>query len=158
MSDVVTVGKEVIKWLLTKKAKRTAQVEKYLEHIQAICTQLIDMDEPLSDKAILLQKQVQQIYELAADRLPKTLMDREGWNLYKGLSSARIYYWIRVMDSKQNRAHLDQLMEDRKRLSPSLDSLLKMLATYKDDPNALYKIKEQCLKDIALILEIRPFF
>lgn len=158
MSDIVTVGKSVINWLLTKKAKRTAEIEEYLKHIQATCVKLVEMEDPLSDRAVLLQKQIQQIYELAAERLPKTLMDREGWNLYKGLSSARIYYWVRVVDSPKGNNYLPILLEDRKKNSSSFDSLLRMLASQKENSDALKEIREQCLKDIALILEIRPFF
>jgi hypothetical protein len=161
VSDLVTIGKIVIDWLLDRNVKRTAQLDEYLRMIQLTCVELVEIQDPLSDKAALLHEQLKVIYELASQRLPRALIDREGWDLYRGLSSARIYFWMRVVDSARAAGQLQDLLSERRALSsPSFDALLRMLPEPYSDLNvkSLSQIREQCLKDIARILELRPFF
>ena len=162
MSDIVSIGKAVIDWVLANNARRTAQVDQYLGKIQATCIELVEIEDPRSDRAMLLHEQLKVIYEQASQRLPRSLIDREGWDLYRGLSSARIYFWLRVLGSTPAADQLQDLLSERRRAlsSPSLDALLGMLPDPVSDVDvhSLSRIREQCLNDIARILELRPFF
>jgi hypothetical protein len=161
MSDLLTIGKFVIDWLLAKGEKRTARVDEYLKKIQSTCIELVEIEDPLSDKAALLHEEIKVVYELAAQRLPRALIDREGWDLYRGLSSARIYFWTRVIDSAVASGQLREILLERQALSSSsFDALLQMLPKPYSALSAqsISEVRNQCLKDIARILELRPFF
>jgi hypothetical protein len=161
MSDLITVGKMIIDWLLSKTEKRTAQIEIYLKRMQETCVELVEIEDPRSEKAALLHEQLKVISEQASERLPRDLIDREGWDLYRGLSSARIYYWLRVVDSAAASKQLHKLMNERAAFSStSFDALLPLISEpYSEfDTASLARIREQCLNDIAKILEMQPFF
>ena len=161
MSDLVTIGKHVIDWLLTRNSRRSAQIDEYIKNLQSKCQELVDIEDPTSERAILLHEQLKVIYELASSRLPRALIDHEGWNLYRGLSSARIYYWLRVVESITDNDQFEALVSERRTLSSgSLDILVNRLS----DPTTNGKqaridlIRTECLRDIARVLEMRPFY
>lgn len=165
--DLIAIGKEIIGWLLSHNEKRTAKIDGYVKRIQAVCVELVEIHDPRSDKAALLHEQLKVLSELTFERLPKSLSEQEGWNLFRGLSSARVYFWLRFLGSTKD-SQLGALITERRELSSaSFDAFLKMLPSPDDrvdevalsriDDAALSRIKEQCLNDIARILEIRPF-
>jgi hypothetical protein len=161
MSDIVTIGKSIIDWLLSKNEKRTAQIESYLKKIQETCNELIEIENPRSEKAALLHEQIKVIEDQASKRLPKSLIDREGWDLYRGLSSARIYYWLRVFIHANDSDQLQVLINERRFFSsPSFDTILPLVSKpYSEiDKESLINIRENCLSDIAKLFEIQPFF
>ena len=161
VSDLITIGKIIIDWLLSKTERRTAQIETYLKKMQETCIELVEIENPRSEKAALLHEQLKVISEQASQRVPRDLVDRQGWDLYRGLSSARIYYWLRVIDSAAASQQLQKLMNERRSFSSrSFDALLPLISEpYSEfDITSLAHIRERCLNDIAKILELQPFF
>lgn len=161
ISDFVTISQHIIDWLLKRGAIRSAQEERYLSKIQSTCLELVQMEDPLCDKARFLHENIKIIYEQASQRLPKSLIDHEGWDLFRGLSSARIYYWLRIIDAADTNDEIAHLLEQRQAFTASsYDALLSMLNNYSKDnyKGAMEKLKQHCLNDIARIQEIRPFF
>ncbi len=158
-TGAIKIGVKILDWLLKRKGIKTAQIELYLKEIHKVCMDLIEIEDPKSDAALLLHERIKVIQKNCIEKLPKSLADKEGWNLYIGLSSARIYYWLKVFDTMTEN-ELVQLITERKELSFSLDRLIKIIPKQYDniDSRLLEDIKRTCLSDIAKILEIRPFF
>jgi hypothetical protein len=162
--DLVAIGEELVKWLLTGKARRSAEINSYIRQLQNACRQLVEIDNPTSDKASLLHEQLKVMYKTASAKLPPHFIEAEGWNLYRALSSARIYYWLRVVSAKSE-DELQELFNDRKNMSSSFEILSKMLFDATDDASKKVKIEklniEQvrkiCLNDIAKLIALRPF-
>jgi hypothetical protein len=163
MASLITIGEKLITWLLDRHAKRSAQIDSYIKQIQMACRELMEMEDPRSDRASFIHEQLKVMYEMASSRLPASFMEAEGWNLYRALSSARIYYWLRIIERSQHQ-ELDRLFNDRKNMSQSFEVLSRILFDATDgSTNSVVlskldidRVRQACLNDIAKLSAIRP--
>jgi len=163
--NLIEIGEKLVDWLLTHRAKKSAQIDSYIRHIQMACRKLIEAEDPTSDKVSVLHEQLKVIYDLASSKLPTNFIEKEGWNLYRALSSARIYYWLRIVE-KADQNELAALFDDRQNKSSSFERLSSLLLATKDRTNKtilleklnIDEVRRICLEDIAKLLEMRPFY
>jgi hypothetical protein len=163
IGTILTAGEKVISWLLKRKARRTAEIDSYIKQIQEACNELIEMNDPTSDKASFIHEQLKVLYDMALVRLPENFIEAHGGNLFRALSSARIYYWLRIAEEK-SRSELQQLFDDRKNMPMSLEALSKILYDASGTDNLVNitaldidHVKRLCLNDIARLTIIEPF-
>lgn len=158
VTKVITAGKVVLDWIGKKGEKENELINSYINHIQKSCQELIELKDIKSDQAYILHEQLKIIYEMASSKLPSEFInDEKGLILYKALSSARIYYWIRFIESNDNDNELLLLLNDRNKLPLSLDRLAYMLRKEKNTKNGemqareidILSIRKVCLAEIA---------
>lgn len=163
MVDFVAVVEKLIKWLMDRHVKQTAEIAACIETIQSACRALARVDDPSSDEAIRLHEGVKQMYELATSRLPSEFLDGHGGDLYRALSSARIYYWLRVIDDKSD-DELERLFQDRRTNSTSFEHVKQLITAAYDSEGGrtirdridLAILRRECLHDIERLVHLRP--
>lgn len=158
-TKIITVGKVVVDWIEKRGKAQNELISSYLDYIQKSCQELIVLEDIKSDQAYILHEQLKIIYDMASSKLPSEFInDRRGLILYRALSSARIYYWIRLIESYSDYNELLLLLNDRNKLSLSLDRLVNLLRKSIDSNNKgqmriqevdILRIRKECLYEIA---------
>ena len=159
MDPINTIFK-VLDWMQAKKKGRDTKIESYLCDIRKACEKLVLLEDPSTEEAKYLHEQIKVMYDSVSSRL-STLDSSSSWYLYRALSSARIYYWLRIYEQLGEK-ELSKLIEERLQLSPSMDALKRELNRASDGwggpvvPGSveIEKVKLACLSDIAFLAEV----
>jgi len=160
--DLLSVVEKAFSWLAAKRKERAEEMREYLSEIEGTCRDLVAVEDPLSDEATLLHEQVKSAYEAASRMLTPEMLTAYQGDLYRGLSSARIYYWLRVLEAKRTGVEeIQALLFDREQSPVSFELMAQLLADAGDRrPIDLEKVnrdrlRQICLRDIQRISEVR---
>jgi hypothetical protein len=167
MEPLLTVVEKVLSWLVDRRKERNQQqaadMRAYLKQIEDTCRDLIAIADPCGDEAFLLHEQIKAAYELASSRLPPELLASFEGDLYRGLSSARIYYWLRVLEAKGvGVEQLRALLFDRQQSPVSFELMVQLLAESTSGAASSIdlekinrnRLRQICLQDIQQISNI----
>jgi hypothetical protein len=102
----------LIDLIRTRRAVRSSKFKAYIFEVRSVCLQLVDIDDPTSDKARLLHQQLKEMQEIALGLPMESIVFGI---LYSAIVSARIYYWLRIYDGELN-TELKTLIETSKHL------------------------------------------
>jgi len=149
MSDLLGIAKEVFSQVIAIRRTEAQSAKEYLREIIDACESLVKIADISGDEAKLLHEKIKVFYDSASQRLKKHLDGGDETILFQGLSSARIYYWARVLGGlSQKNKDLGKLLEDRDALPPSLNTLYS-LKRGNPDKIGIEDIRTRCLHDIA---------
>lgn len=160
--DPVSLVTKVIDWILHKRAENKAQVSAYIDEIRTACRDLTKLENPNSDEGVYLHEQIKQMYARAM-LLPHSYLEGGAGVLFRALSSARIYYWLKVVGAEQPEK-LRELFQDRNDRSDSFERVADIIqGIYRSSgsPSAipaatLAELRRECLRDVERLLQIKP--
>lgn len=125
--DPVDMVARIIDWVQAQKTGQNEEIKSYLDTIGDLCRSLAQVTDPTGQEAVYIHEQIKQMYDCASSKLPPAFMDTHGGVLYRALSSARIYYWLQVVNSLEG-AELQRLLDERSQRPSSLENMAIMLS------------------------------
>jgi len=156
----VSVITKLIEWLLARKREKNHEIRSYLVGVRDVCEEMISLDDHHTDKAKYLHEKIKTIYDTLSSRIPLT--DSNSLAIYQGLSSARVFYWLKVYEQYGD-AELSDLLEERHKFSTSQDVLLDLLSIAQSPDDGKYvfhgeldweRVRKSCLSDIARLSNV----
>lgn len=82
------------------KIRRDDELDEYLSKIVEFIFCLVQEDEILSDEAKLIRENLRNIYQTVSASLKGRLEEDDIALVLRALSSARIYYWVKVLEGQ----------------------------------------------------------
>jgi len=162
--DPVDMVARIIDWVQAQRTGQNEDIKAYLDTIGDLCRGLTEVTDPTGQEAVYIHEQIKQMYDCASSKLPPTFMDTHGGVLYRALSSARIYYWLQVVNSLEGE-ELQRLLDERSQRPSSLENMAIMLSESRREQEGgpvdilgvdLDRLRRQCLEDISALIQIRP--
>jgi hypothetical protein len=165
--DPVTIVQALLEWVIKgiegRDRSRNAEIDRFITDLQTTCRDLARLEDPYGEEAVLLHERLKQMYDLLLERLPDKFIEGHGGDPYRAISSARIYYWLRIV-TVISHEELQRLFSDRNRKSSSFERLAGMLQKASEgvdesgvlDPEAVDEIRRECLRDVERLSLIRP--
>jgi hypothetical protein len=96
--DILDLFDKISSWLRSAHRHRAESTDAYLELIESACLALLRIEPGITDTSRLLQEKVRALYADAGVVLTPKLASPDVAVVMHALASARIYYWIRVLD------------------------------------------------------------
>lgn len=169
--DIIELCDRVARWLESASRHRTQATAEYLDVIQLACEGLLDLPPGVTDQSRLLQERVRALYGDAALVLAPRLSSQDLRHVMNALGSARIYYWIRVLDVDGaegigSREELDRLIVRRGgpvgKATSSLSAVDRALLAMcpdewrsREDRWSLDGLRAACLRDFGMLHSLR---
>jgi hypothetical protein len=100
ISEILAALKLIIPEVRTRGATQTQSEKEFLTEIVDTCEALVEIPDATSDQAKLLHEKLKVYYDVASERL--AVKDDARAILMDVLSSARIYYWVRVLENEHD--------------------------------------------------------
>lgn len=162
--DPFRIIEQLSRWLESSKRHKRESISRYLQIIHATCQAVIDIPPEVTDRSIFLQEKLRALYGDASSVLFPKLKSEEVEVAIRALGSARIFYWIRVLDidnsfSFGSPEEMWVLIRQRGRLYGRLPAslslvegaLLAMCREYGNEGDAIKNLRAICLHDIAAL-------
>lgn len=99
----------ILEWAMARRERRRSEVAWFLRETDSLCEGLVRSPDLSADETLLLHEKLKVLYDQASSVLGGQLREPDLGVVLKALASARMYYWVRV---------LDQLLGDRSGTPP----------------------------------------
>ena len=160
---LLEIFERVTAWLESSARHNSDSIDGYLVIIEEVCEQLIELKPGIDDESRLLQERVRALYADAHLVLYPRLSRDDMFVVLRALASARIFYWIRVLDL-DSAIHFGSLEELRQLITvrggPSGRSSSFTIVEHAihamcpdadptDDQEALTNLRSACIRDFG---------
>ncbi|MEW6323074.1 MAG: hypothetical protein AB1635_18545 [Acidobacteriota bacterium] len=164
MSKLVDLALDLFEWRQSESESRRGDVGAFLEKVHADCQALAAWSGTPDDESRLIQERLRAFYAVFSGLIGPDVPPTDREIVAHAIASARIYYWVRVLDGRSNE-ELDRLLLSRAgprgAATTSLGVVERALAAVTGSPysvsaeQALDDLRQACLRDFAALDALR---